>query len=208
VLVISPHPDDDVIGCGGTLCKHRDQGDQINVVYLTSGEKGCRGSALREAAMLREQEAKVATKIIGIKELDFWRQPDGELSASAEIVRQLRKKLGELHPDLIYVTHDREAHHDHRVAANIVKKSLSTKNVINLPCVYMFEVWTPLQKFSKIVDISNYIEIKIAAIKAHKSQCEQFCFPEAFWDLNRYRDESFCCSKRGFKEVFLKMDLL
>jgi LmbE family N-acetylglucosaminyl deacetylase len=208
VLVISPHPDDDVIGCGGTLCKHRDQGDRINVIYLTSGEKGCRGAALREAAMLREQEAKEATKIIGIKKLDFWRQPDRGLSASTEIVHQLRTKLRELHPDIVYVTHDREAHHDHRVAANIVKKSLSTKNVINPPCVYMFEVWTPLQKFSRIVDISNYIEIKMAAIKAHKSQCEQLCFAEAFGGLNRYRGELFCCSKGGFAEVFLKMDLL
>ena len=57
VLVVSPHPDDEAIGCGGTLCKHVLAGDSTRIVFLTSGEQGGHGRPVEETIRLREHEA-------------------------------------------------------------------------------------------------------------------------------------------------------
>src|SRR5689334_3911187 len=116
VLVISPHPDDESIGCGGTLRKHVLGGDEVRVVFLTSGEKGGHGLPPEETAPLREQEAVAAAKILGLARLEFWRQPDGELEATPEVASRLLDLLAAFRPHLVYAPHDREMHPDHRAA--------------------------------------------------------------------------------------------
>ena len=56
ILVLSPHPDDESIGCGGTIANHTAAGDQVTVIFLTSGEKGCEGKPPDETCNIREQE--------------------------------------------------------------------------------------------------------------------------------------------------------
>ena len=57
ILVLAPHPDDESIGCGGTLCRHVQQGDEVHVVFLTSGEKGGHGRSEAATIQVREAEA-------------------------------------------------------------------------------------------------------------------------------------------------------
>ena len=78
VLVLSPHPDDDAIGCGGAILHHTTQGDQVSVIYLTSGEGGGHGRPPTETARLRENEARTAAEIMGVISVEFWRLPDGK----------------------------------------------------------------------------------------------------------------------------------
>src|SRR5205807_328445 len=82
VLVISPHPDDESIGCGGTLRQHVVDGDAAHAVFLTSGERGRRGRPLPETARLREQEARDAAAILGLSGIEFWLAPDGAVAAA------------------------------------------------------------------------------------------------------------------------------
>src|SRR5262249_18052193 len=72
ILVISPHPDDESIGCGGALRKHALRGDEVRVVFLTSGEKGGHGRPLEETARARELEAATAAAILGLAGIEFW----------------------------------------------------------------------------------------------------------------------------------------
>lgn len=84
VIVISPHPDDDVIGCGGTIRKHVVDGDEVHVVYLTSGEWGIgeEHGSLEERAGWRETEAGVASgQVLGVQGGHFLRAPDRGLVA-------------------------------------------------------------------------------------------------------------------------------
>ena len=60
ILVLSPHPDDEAIGCGGTLRKHVVEGDAVRVIFLTSGEGGGHGRTAEETRRLREREARRA----------------------------------------------------------------------------------------------------------------------------------------------------
>src|SRR5436305_6427290 len=120
VLVISPHPDDESIGCGGTLRKHAARGDEVRVVFLTSGEKGGHGRPADETGRLREAEAAAAAGILGLAGIEFWRQPDGELKAASEFVSRMRDLLASFRPYRVYFPHDREMLPDHRAAVEIL----------------------------------------------------------------------------------------
>jgi N-acetylglucosamine malate deacetylase 1 len=207
ILVISPHPDDEAIGCGGTLRDHATQGDIVRVIFLTSGEKGGHGRSPEETGPLREREAQTAAQILGISQLEFWRQPDGACHATRRIVDRLCATIAEWKPAVLYVTHGKEMHSDHRAAARIVQRAMYALKSITGPVVRMYEVWTPLQHMDEIVDISSHIDDKVAAIRAHKSQCNVLRFDEAILGLNRYRGELFSWPDGDYAEIFVEMQL-
>ncbi len=205
ILVISPHPDDEAIGCGGTLLNHHNNGDSIHIIFLTSGEKSkIPQKSEEEVAIIREDEAKDATKILGAEKVEFWRYPDGSLTMDASIILRLKDIIENTKPDIVYVTSDKESHPDHREAAKIVKESVSQSKI--KPEVWMFEVWTTIQKIDLVSDISKFIEIKAEAIRAYKSQCSLIKYDEAAIALDRYRGEMDNWPKGGdYAEIFQKM---
>lgn len=208
VIVISPHPDDEAIGCGGTIAAHVHNGDVVHVIFLTSGEKGGHGKSAKETIEIREGEAKAAAAILNISEPAFWREPDGNFQASETNIARLVNTIEQFKPDVIYVPHHNEEHKDHKAAALLVERSLIRLNATTeTPVVYMYEVWTPIQKMDHIEDISSYVEIKRKAIQAHKSQCAVMNFEEAILGLNRYRGEMHSWPGGDYAEVFVKMDL-
>src|SRR5688572_30216530 len=76
VLIIAPHPDDECLGCGGSVALHVGRGDDIAAVFLTSGELGLKKLSRESAWQMRETEARTACAILGIAELSFLRLPD------------------------------------------------------------------------------------------------------------------------------------
>jgi LmbE family N-acetylglucosaminyl deacetylase len=203
ILVLSPHPDDESIGCGGTLRAHVIAGDLVKVVFLTSGEAGGHGKPPDETARIREAEAQAAARILGVQQIEFWHEPDGKLRVTQQLVDRLRRKLREAKPDIVYVTHDREMLGDHTAAARLLKQALSGSKRRNAkPEVLMFEVWTPLQEMDHIVDITPHVEVKRKAICAYKSQCDVMRFDEAALALNRYRGEMHSWPGGDYAEIF------
>src|SRR5207247_9173697 len=79
VLVIAPHPDDESIGCGGTICLHADRGDRVAAVFLTSGVMGLTDLSEDDARRMRERELEDAAGILGISSVTFQRRPDQHL---------------------------------------------------------------------------------------------------------------------------------
>jgi LmbE family N-acetylglucosaminyl deacetylase len=187
VVVISPHPDDEAIGCGGSLCRHIAEGETVKAIFLTSGEAGGHGRSPDLTAQLREQETRDAAAILGIAEVDFWCLPDGAVQITRGLVDRLRDRLEAWQPHVLYVTHEEDDHPDHRTAARLVREALSTSRRADKTTVLMFEIWTPLQKFDVVTDISRYAETKALAIRAHKTQCQVMSFADAALGLNRYR---------------------
>ena len=203
ILVISPHPDDESIGCGGTLMKHVKEGDQIEIAFLTSGENGSKNILPEKLARIREKEAQQVAKSSGFQKIEFWREPDGKLKAHSKLVARMQEKLLENKPDLIYVPHAHEMYPDHCAAARIVKRAFKKlPHSLKKPQILMFEVWTPIQKIDHIVDISDYIKYKMAAIRMYKSQCRLVKFNQAFLGLNRYRGEMHSWPGGDYAEVF------
>jgi len=200
VLVVSPHPDDEAIGCGGTLRCHAGEGTELRVVFLTSGENGGHGVAPSEAGPQREKEAEHAAEILGIEHLDFWRYADGAVKASASIVERLRDLLRTWQPDIVYAPHLGEMHADHRAASRITQRAAKGLAVESR----FFEVWTPLARMDAIVDITAHIDVKLAAIRAYESQCRALPFDEAFRGLARYRGEMFSWPEGHYAEIFVE----
>jgi LmbE family N-acetylglucosaminyl deacetylase len=209
ILVLSPHPDDESIGCGGTIRKHVRDGDAVEVVFLTSGEKGGpAGMEKKELICVRELEAGRAKEILGIHQVEFWRQPDGNLTVTNEVIQRLVSKIKTARPQLVFVTHGNEHHPDHRAAAELTRRALaSLAGKAARPRVFMYEVWTPLWRMDHIVDISDFVEIKRNAIRAHESQCAILKFDEAILALNRFRGEMYGWPGGDYAEVFEKMIL-
>ena len=207
VLVISPHPDDEAIGCAGALCEHIAAGDEVRVVFLSSGEAGGHGAGRAETRVRRESEAAAAADVLGIAAIDFWRLPDGKLRADAALVAQLAGRLREWTPQTLYTTHPGEAHPDHRVAPRALRRALAASGISGISgCeVWHFEVWTPLATMDRIVDISPWMETKLRAVRAYASQCEVLRFDDAVAGLNRWRGEMHSWPGGDYAEVFTAM---
>ena len=207
VIVISPHPDDEAIGCGGTIVAHVENGDVVHVIFLTSGEKGGHGKSTEETISTREAEARAAANILNTARTEFWREPDGAFEASERNIQRLVNKIESYQATRIYVPHYNEEHPDHKAAALLLERSVKALNEITeKPLVYMYEVWTPIQKLDYVQDISEYIEIKRKAIEAHKSQCAVMNFADASLGLNRYRGEMHSWPGGEYAEVFEEMN--
>ena len=82
ILVLAPHPDDDIIGCGGSIARVTAQGHEVIILYFTSGESGSLEVDPPQLARSREDEARLAGHLLGVREFLFWRQPDGFLQES------------------------------------------------------------------------------------------------------------------------------
>ena len=116
IVVIAPHPDDEAIGCGGTIGLHVARGDRISTVFLTSGELGLKRLPREQAWRQRETEAQTAAEILGTADLTFLRRADWFVSESVEeTATALRPILYRESPSLIYLPHSGEWHHDHKL---------------------------------------------------------------------------------------------
>jgi LmbE family N-acetylglucosaminyl deacetylase len=210
VLVISPHPDDEAIGCGGTLRGHVLRGDSVHVIFVTSGEKGGHGRSPEETIPIREGESERARQILGVERIEFWRERDGRIQVRPPIVHRLATKLRKWSPDVVYVPHDREMHADHRAAARLVRAAFGVLAGNGQPIhadVLMYEVWTPLTRMDEIIDISAHVQVKRKAIRAYRSQCAVMDFDDAILGLNRYRGEMYSWPEGTYAEVFARLEV-
>ena len=201
LLVLAPHPDDESIGCGGTLAKWRDAGRSAKVVFLTDGRQGSRalrqlpegdpGRVEAEKALIvtRQQEARLALQALGIDAFAFGDIPDGELGShvgpGAKIIGAA---IDDYRPDLIMLPFLTDRHPDH-VAAGIclvaALKRLGSQRLEQLSCAG-YEVWSPIQA-NTIIDISAWVDRKKSAIGVYQSQLRDTNYLDGALSLNRYR---------------------
>jgi N-acetylglucosamine malate deacetylase 1 len=198
VLVVGAHPDDEALGCGGTLRRHASAGDRITAVFLTSGEGG--GHGISDPGATREREARAAARILGIGELQFWGERDGALRARSALVQRLAAVITSARASVLYGPHDRDDHPDHRATARIVRAAVSaSKRRVQ---TWQYEIWAPLAQIDHVVDVSEVIDDKLRAIRAYRSQCAVMRFDDAFHALARYRGEMHSWPGGSYAEVF------
>ncbi len=203
VMVIAPHPDDEVIGCGGTLCRHVAGGDSVSVVYLTRGEKS-RGypwltAAQRQAK--RVQEATSSCAILGVRDTVFLDGEDGNLSEPAmfgELLGKVAAEVAARQPRAIYVPHGDDNHADHIAAYRMICQIV--RELAPAPIVYQYELWSPLTA-DFAVDITGVMRCKVKAIKCHRLALDAFDYVSTMIGLAAYRSGTML-QRKGYAEAF------
>lgn len=187
VVVVAPHPDDDAIGCGGTICLHANKGDRVVVAYLSSGELGLKHLPRDAAWRIREQEAGRCSEILGVSAMHFLRHPDWYLDTRvAAVAADLAPLLTREAPQLLYLPHEGETHPDHRAALSIVRAALRATGIA-APTLLTYEVWTPLPDWYHVENVTPVMRRKLAAIRCHESQVTQLPYDRASLGLGLYR---------------------
>ena len=178
ILAFGAHPDDVELGCGGTLAKEISNGKKVGIIDLTAGELGTRGSA-----ELRTLEANEASKILGLKTRENLNFKDGffknDENHQIKVIQVIRK----YQPEIILCNALDDRHIDHPKASKLVSDSSFLSGLVKIDTslngekqqpwrpksVYHYIQWKNLSP-DFVVDVSGFIEKKISAINAYKSQ--------------------------------------
>ena len=178
ILAIGAHPDDVELGCGGTLAKLIFEGKKAAVVDLTQGELGTRGTNITRA-----QEAASASEILGISARENLKMKDGFILNSEEYQIQIVKMIRKYQPEIVLANAVDDRHPDHAKAAKLVSDACFLSGLVKIETELDGEnqkQWRPKQVFHYIqwkhitpdfvIDISNFMEKKIEACLAYKTQ--------------------------------------
>jgi LmbE family N-acetylglucosaminyl deacetylase len=207
VLVLSPHPDDETFGCGGTIKLLTTGGTAVDVLYLTRGEMGVEtpetatAESQRELALVREQEARAACAILGVREVRFLEGRDSQLASQPGLVEPLCQALMAGRYDRVFCPWPEDGHVDHQATFAHFRQAL--RRYREPLQVWLYEVWTPL-RHTICVPIDTTMEAKVAAMRAHRSQLACLNYLTAFQGLAAYRG-LFCPGSR-FAEAFITGD--
>jgi len=170
--VIAPHPDDELLGCGGTLAQamknHPDT--RIRVLYLTDGERGSPDAAVPvvEVARIRRQEARRGLAVLGIDPGEHASFADGGLAAGRREVERVVSFLREFRPEVVMTPTPLDPHPDHRAATAILVRALEAQDE-NRPAVWIYEV-QPCLPMNGWVRIDEVEAMKADALAEHRSQ--------------------------------------
>lgn len=206
VLVLAPHPDDEVIGPAGTLRRHVLAGAPVSVAILTDGSQGGdnRDGGLVER---RKKESQAAAKIIGTQAPLFFDQPDSVLAETPALLARLEELFSEHDYETIYLPALTDGHGDHWAANRILAAllpRLPEKTQQRLR-IRGYEIWSPT--FSNCqVDISATVEVKRQALDCFPSQTGADDYAGAALGLNRYRALQHLHG-HGYVEAFLQLNV-
>lgn len=185
VVVIAPHMDDETIGCGGALLRHRRAGVPVTVVFLTDGSRGnAQGRHDPELPDTRKQEAWRAAEVLGGLQLHFLDLPDGEVSPDRATIARIADQLAAVKAAIVYLPTILDTHRDHRAACIATSRALGC--LPDTTICREYEVWAPLMP-NRIADISDVFETKIAALKCHESQVRCLDYVAVTRGLAMYR---------------------
>lgn len=172
VLILAPHPDDDVIGMGGCAALHVEQGDPVHVIIAYSGLEGDpeRRWESEEYVAMRRREAQAGGAHLGLSSYEFWAYAEGHMPAPYEVLKaavHVAGRIEELAPDVVYCPWIGEHHLDHHVLARATRLALARIGYVGTAWAY--EVWSPLIP-THVIDIERVWDRKVAALREHKSQ--------------------------------------
>jgi LmbE family N-acetylglucosaminyl deacetylase len=198
VVVLAPHMDDEVFGCGGTIALAADAGARVTFLYVTDGGKGYPGARLdgppdpevaaseAELAARRKEEARRAAAVLGVADLVFLDRPDGVLAVTADAVAALADTLARRAPSVVFLPFLTDLHHDHWITNCLFVQAAGRARLSPRVACWGYEVWTPLVA-NAVVDITSVADRKRLAMQEFPSQQTEFDYPRAMLGLNTYR---------------------
>ena len=159
ILTIGAHPDDIEFGCGGSLIKYSQRGHQLFLLVMTGG-----GSGAPSETRMAEQTA--ARQILGAEDIFWGGYQDTHLGVDAEMIKKIESVIASVKPEFIFCHFPDDTHQDHRHLAQAVMSA--TRYIRNV----LFYEGPTTQNFNPqvYVDIADTLEVKLEALRAHRSQ--------------------------------------
>lgn len=216
-MAIVAHPDDEILGAGGTLIKHAENGDEVYCLILGEGAMS-RNESSKSTLKKLHTETKEAGEVIGFKEIFFVDFPDNAFDTVSllSITKEVEKYLEKVRPDIVYTHHGNDLNVDHCLVFQAVLVASRPCNK-NCPAeIYTFETLSSTEwqiknkeQFSTnvYVDIVATIDKKVVALKKYTSEIRDYPHPrspEGIKILAQYRGlesnlryaEAFCLVRR------------
>ena len=206
VVVIAAHPDDEVLGCGGTIAKHSFCKDQVHILFLSNGVASRFEKEATEQNNIESQArlemAHNANKILGTTSLDFLYYPDNRMDSvdRLDIIKSIEKFLSKHQPEIVYTHHAGDLNIDHQRVHQAVITACRPIPNYHVKTLLFFEVassteWqtpssAPYFKPNWFVDISDFLSLKEQAIQAYAHEMRPYPHVrsiEALEYLSRWR---------------------
>lgn len=184
VLVVAAHPDDEALGCGGTIARHARNGDKVHVLFLSDGVAS-RDEGHRDAD-IRNDAAETAGKVLSVTSVSYGSFPDNQMDSVPllDVVKFIHKHIEDIQPNIIYTHHHADLNIDHQIAAQATMTACRPQKGHPVKEIYAFEVpssteWqNPTKSDAFIpnifVDISDDIDTKIKALEAYDMEMRPF----------------------------------
>lgn len=204
IIILSAHPDDEVLGCGGTIAKLADKGANIHVAFLADGVFSRAGDreAQQEELRARHAAAHEACNILGVKSVSFGEFPDNRMDTVAllDITKALEELIAEYQPEMVFTHHAGDVNIDHRRIHEAAVTACRPQRGHPVKTLLCFEVpssteWqlpgsAPVFAPNWFVDISGTLERKLAALDAYAAELRAWPHPrsrQAVEHLARWR---------------------
>ena len=190
VLVVSAHPDDEILGCGGTMARHIDDGDTVHVLIVAEGATSRdtvrdQDGRSDELAALKTA-GREAAKVIGCQAPVFLGLPDNRLDSIdlIDVIKPIEDAVAEIKPNIVYTHHGGDLNIDHMIVNRAVVTACRPIPGTTVTSLYTFEVpsstdWGGVLSSrpfhpTRFVNISENIEQKNSALKAYDSEMRDF----------------------------------
>jgi N-acetylglucosamine malate deacetylase 1 len=193
ILILAAHPDDEVLGCGGTIAKLADEGAAVHVAFLADGvysRAGVAGTQINELTA-RRAAAHKACNILGVKAVHFGEFPDNRMDTIAllDIVRSVEGLIDQYRPDTVFTHHAGDVNIDHRRTHEAVVVACRPQGTSPVRTLLCFEVpssteWqipgsAPVFAPNWFVDISATLERKLAALDFYDAELRAWPHPRS-----------------------------
>ncbi len=180
VLICAAHPDDEVLGCGGTIARHIACGDVVHVIFMTNGV-GSRQSTSLASIQNRKKASQKALSILGCSSVRNFDFPDNKMDTVPllDIIQSIENTIKELAPNIIYTHHIGDLNIDHQVVHKAVITACRPQPNFCVKKIYSFEVpssteWqtTGYLPFTPntFIDISKYVENKKKSMDCYNEE--------------------------------------
>lgn len=179
IAVVVAHPDDEVLGCAGTIALHRIRGDEVHVIFMADGENS--RVSITPQHQQRQSAAHAALSVLDIQSVHFLDFPDNAMDSIPllQIVQTLEKKLNIITPDTVYTHFGHDLNIDHRLTYQAVLTACRPQPGQSVNAIYCFEVpssteWSsltaPAFKPNLFVDISSVLPQVQAALTCYEKE--------------------------------------
>lgn len=187
-MVIAPHPDDEILGCGGTIKKMTTNGMEVNILIVTRGKQGMYSE---ERINKVRNEALFAHKLLGVSNTHFldFPAPDLDCTPISELSMALLKVITDNKSDTIFIPHRGDIHNDHKAVFNAALVAVRPVNNNTVKRIYCYETLSETEwaaPFSddafipdNFVNIAEVFSTKLDAFRCFKSQMREFPNPRS-----------------------------